>query len=187
MVNLPWISVCAGWGPHILRAYHCKFAESTKPSQLLCASSSVLQRHHNTMFVIAESFPWQQMESEIQDSDLPVWSKETEKLGSKDKSSSHANAYKPSKQVGEKQQIKKKYFSFSEVLPQGKCLSTDFSKARICWGDPEYLALQKAPRRANGNMLIKPFHINSFWRMGFEKQYYSTAPSSRSKKRALNK
>lgn len=86
------------------------------------------------MFAIAESFPWQQMESKIQDSDLAVWSNETEKLGMEDKCSLNTNTYKPSKQVGEKQQIKTKYFFFSEVLPQGNCPSTDFSNPRICYG-----------------------------------------------------
>jgi len=43
-------------------------------------------------------------------------SNKTEKLGSKDKSSSNTNAYNPSKAAGEKQQIKMKYLSFSEIL-----------------------------------------------------------------------
>lgn len=74
------------------------------------------------------------MEPKIQDSDLAVWSNKTEKLGIEDKSSLSINAYKPSKQVREKQQMKTKYFSSSEVLPQGNCPSTDFPNARIWYG-----------------------------------------------------
>lgn len=62
------------------------------------------------------------MESKMQNSDLAVWSNETEKLGIEDKNSLNTNTYKPSKQVGEKQQMKTKYFSFSKVLPQGNSL-----------------------------------------------------------------